>query len=292
MGFDLIIYLLALISISSVVSQHFYAYSPICYHFWRHLLMLPASPKGILCGCTHMHTQTQILAYTLWPISQKIWEIFFSDWWLLFGCYFLWFGASQVAQQWRIHLPVKEMWVRSLGGEEPLKKEMATHYSILAWRIPWTEEPGGLQSTGSHRVRHDWSNLSHLVHTHLQSENRKVISFQDFPNHAFFSIGESTHWSQKPAPTSDTSPWSQPEAVDVELTAYVLLTLLSKDDLTQKELGKATSIVAWLTKQQNAYGGFSSTQVNSLFLCHLSGRIGSHMEREEKRSPLPSRSGD
>uniref|UniRef100_A0A4W2FRI0 Alpha-2-macroglobulin like 1 n=1 Tax=Bos indicus x Bos taurus TaxID=30522 RepID=A0A4W2FRI0_BOBOX len=72
--------------------------------------------------------------------------------------------------------------------------------------------------------------------------------------------GESTHWSQKPAPTSDTSPWSQPEAVDVELTAYVLLTLLSKDDLTQKELGKATSIVAWLTKQQNAYGGFSSTQ--------------------------------
>ena len=84
------------------------------------------------------------------------------------------------------------------------------------------------------------------MHTHLQSENRKVISFQDFPNHAFFSIGESTHWSQKPAPTSDTSPWSQPEAVDVELTAYVLLTLLSKDDLTQKELGKATSIVAWL----------------------------------------------
>uniref|UniRef100_A0A4W2EIH5 Alpha-2-macroglobulin like 1 n=1 Tax=Bos indicus x Bos taurus TaxID=30522 RepID=A0A4W2EIH5_BOBOX len=72
--------------------------------------------------------------------------------------------------------------------------------------------------------------------------------------------GESIHWSQKPAPTSDTSPWSQPEAVDVELTAYVLLTLLSKDDLTQKELGKATSIVAWLTKQQNAYGGFSSTQ--------------------------------
>ena len=39
--------------------------------------------------------------------------------------------------------------VRSLGGEDPLKGEMATHSSILAWRIPWTEEPGGLQSTGS-----------------------------------------------------------------------------------------------------------------------------------------------
>ena len=41
-----------------------------------------------------------------------------------------------------------------LGGEDPLEKEMATHSSILAWEIPWTEEPGGLQSMGSQRVRH------------------------------------------------------------------------------------------------------------------------------------------
>ena len=43
----------------------------------------------------------------------------------------------------------------SLGQEDPLEKEMATHSSILAWRIPWTEQPGGLQSTGSQRVGHD-----------------------------------------------------------------------------------------------------------------------------------------
>ena len=52
------------------------------------------------------------------------------------------------------------MWetqVRSLGWEDPLEKEMATHSSILAWRIPWTEEPGRLQSTGSQRVRHNWA---------------------------------------------------------------------------------------------------------------------------------------
>ena len=48
-----------------------------------------------------------------------------------------------------------ETWVRSLGQEDPLEKEMATHSGILAWRIPWTEEPGGLQSTGSQRVGHD-----------------------------------------------------------------------------------------------------------------------------------------
>ena len=54
------------------------------------------------------------------------------------------------------HLPaMQETWVRSLGQEDPLEKDMATHSSILAWRIPCTEEPGGLQSMGSQRVGHD-----------------------------------------------------------------------------------------------------------------------------------------
>ena len=48
-----------------------------------------------------------------------------------------------------------ETWVQSLGQEDLLEKEMATHSSILAWKIPWTEEPGGLQSMGSQRVGHD-----------------------------------------------------------------------------------------------------------------------------------------
>ena len=46
---------------------------------------------------------------------------------------------------------MQETWVQSLGGEEPLEKEMATHSSILAWEIPWTEEPGGLESMGSQK---------------------------------------------------------------------------------------------------------------------------------------------
>ena len=48
-------------------------------------------------------------------------------------------------------LPMQEMWVRSLGQKDPLEKEMATHSSILTWEILWTEEPGGLQSTGSQK---------------------------------------------------------------------------------------------------------------------------------------------
>ena len=50
---------------------------------------------------------------------------------------------------------VQETWVQSLGWEDPLEEEMATHSSNLAWRIPWTEKPGGLQSIGSQRVGHD-----------------------------------------------------------------------------------------------------------------------------------------
>ena len=49
----------------------------------------------------------------------------------------------------------QQTWVQSLGQENPLEKEIATHSSILSWEIPWTEEPGGLQSMGSQRVRHN-----------------------------------------------------------------------------------------------------------------------------------------
>ena len=65
------------------------------------------------------------------------------------------FGASLVAQMVKNLPAVRETWVGSLGWEDPLEKEMMTHSSILAWRIPQTEESGRLQSMGSQRVRHD-----------------------------------------------------------------------------------------------------------------------------------------
>ena len=65
------------------------------------------------------------------------------------------FGASLVAQRLK-HLPgLRETRVRSLGWEDPMEKEMATHSGTLAWRIPWREEPSRLQSMGSQRVGHD-----------------------------------------------------------------------------------------------------------------------------------------
>ena len=63
--------------------------------------------------------------------------------------------ASLVARMVKNLPAMLETQIRSLGREDPLEKGMATHSSILAWRIPWTEEPSGLPSMGSQRVRHD-----------------------------------------------------------------------------------------------------------------------------------------
>ena len=65
--------------------------------------------------------------------------------------------ASLVAQRSKRLPAMRETWVWSLDREDLLEKEMAAHSSILAWRIPWTEEPGGLQSTGLQRAGHDWA---------------------------------------------------------------------------------------------------------------------------------------
>ena len=66
----------------------------------------------------------------------------------------LYYWAFLVAQLVKNLPAVQETWVRYLGWEDPLEKEMVTHSSNLAWKISWTEEPGGLQSMGSQRVGH------------------------------------------------------------------------------------------------------------------------------------------
>ena len=66
-------------------------------------------------------------------------------------------GTSLVAQTVKRLHAMRKTWVQSLGQEDPLEKEMATHSRTLAWKIPWMEEPGGLQSMGSQRVGHDWA---------------------------------------------------------------------------------------------------------------------------------------
>ena len=87
-------------------------------------------------------------------------------------------GASLVAQIIKNLPAVQETWLQSLGLEDPLEKGMTTHSSILAWRIPWREESGGLQSMGSQRFRHSWvtNTFSFSLHPCFPQKMRKIGS--------------------------------------------------------------------------------------------------------------------
>ena len=83
----------------------------------------------------------------------------------------------------------QEMKVWTLDWEDTLEEEMATHYSILAWRILWTEEPGGLQSMGSQSVRHDWAHTHTHTHTHtsIWAAITNMIEWVAYKQHKFIS---------------------------------------------------------------------------------------------------------
>ena len=86
--------------------------------------------------------------------------------------------ASLVAQTIKCPPAMRETRVWSLGWEDPLEKEMATHSSILAWRIPWIEDPDRLQSMGSQRVGHDWmTSLSLSLYCSISSSNYCFLAF-------------------------------------------------------------------------------------------------------------------
>jgi len=85
--------------------------------------------------------------------------------------------TSLVAQMVKCLSTMRETRVLSLGWEDPLEKEMAIHSSTIAWKIPWTEEPGRLQSMGSQRVRHDWATSRSRSFTLHQSSISRVTIY-------------------------------------------------------------------------------------------------------------------
>ena len=95
--------------------------------------------------------------------------------------------ASLVAQMRKNLAAMWEPWIWSLDWENPLEKGVATHSSTLAWRIPWTEEPGWLQSMGSQRVGHDWVTFTHsaffmvqLSHPYMTTGKTKALTIRTF----------------------------------------------------------------------------------------------------------------
>ena len=111
--------------------------------------------------------------------------------------------ASLVAQMVK-HLPaMREAWVWSLGLEDPLEKELSTHSSIFAWKIPWTEEPGRLQSMALQRVEHDWvTNTSPVAQMVKKLPSVREISV--------ISLGQKDHLQKEMATHSSIHAWRIP----------------------------------------------------------------------------------
>ena len=116
-------------------------------------------------------------------------------------------GKEPACQSWR------QMQIPSLGQEDPLEEGMATHSSILAWRIPWTEEPGGLQNMWSQRVKHDWIDLAQDKNTAKlmpprpscpQATQTGVVSMKSSKGNkgeahsTLHSRRPQRHWTQRP----------------------------------------------------------------------------------------------
>ena len=102
--------------------------------------------------------------WILFPYQLLCLQLFSSILSVVFSSCCLWFTlTSLVAQRVKCLPAMLEIWVRSLCWENPLEKEMAAHSSILAWKIPWTEKPGRLQSMGSQRVGHNWRLHFHFL---------------------------------------------------------------------------------------------------------------------------------
>ena len=143
---------------------------------WSRISSFPNCEKCFYCLSHPVYSvllgQPELIHTIIQEVGQNRCEVQERDWGKVM--------ASLMAQRIK-HLPVmQETRVRSLGWEDPLEKEMATHSSILAWRIPWIEEPGGLQSTGSQRVGHDWeTSHTHICFISIYADN-KILSGRNF----------------------------------------------------------------------------------------------------------------
>ena len=160
-----------------------------------HMLALPClmtHEQVWLEGCLsffskHISTHYHTLSWENWEgDSELVWTIYTSSSFPVVLSCFLWIlyllsvkhwnknegytsETSLVAQTVKRLPKMQGTWVQSLGWEDPLEKEMATHSSTLAWKILWMEEPGGPQSMGSQRVRHDW--VTSLSFFHLYTSD-------------------------------------------------------------------------------------------------------------------------
>ena len=137
--------------------------------------------------------------------------------------------ASLVAQSVKNLPAVQETQVWSLGWEDPLEKEMAAHSRTLAWKISWTEEPGGLQSMGSQRARHDWATNTHSVlHQAITSGCHWVaalylIVILSLSFLIFFLFNKNRHYQIKKKNVSNCSGHARKFSLDVKWETFIYI---------------------------------------------------------------------
>ena len=148
------------VNFSSVFHFHALAYClTVRWEFWRDAVW-KLGPSFFLLAYARLH----LLFYFNKTVDISYWSVILPHLWnsVFSRGLSLRLGAKHLSAMW-------ETRVRSLGWEDPLEKEMVTHSNTLAWKIPWTEEPGRLQSKGSQRVRHDWAtSLGIIWHLNLK----------------------------------------------------------------------------------------------------------------------------
>ena len=140
--------------------------SLLCYEAGQHM---PTHLFVVQPGFASVLTFLFLQKLRIWHQPSQMWMALLTQyqWYLCFEYFKKFWGEyvdlwaspmvpSLVAQMVKCLLAMRETRVQSMGWEDPLEKEMATHLSTLAWKIPWIEEPGRLHSVGSQRVEHDW----------------------------------------------------------------------------------------------------------------------------------------
>ena len=158
---------------------------------------------------------------------------------------------------------MQETWVPSLGQEDPLERGMATHSSVLAWRIPWTKEPGGLQSTELQRVRQDWVTNTH-THTHTHTHTQQLWI-------KLLPILNAYKQGQRPMLADPCGyPWLELllSSLRISLMAQMVKNLptmqetqvrsLSQEDSLEKEKAIHSTILAWRIPWTEEPGGLQS----------------------------------
>ena len=183
---------------------------------------------------------------------------------------------------------MREARIQSLGWEDPLEKEMATHSSILAWKIPWTEEPGRLQSTGSQKVGHDWATFFLSFFSSVQF-SRSVL-FNSLPPHGLQNTKLPCP-SPTPRAYSNSHPldwWCHPTTSSSVVPFSWLRSFPASGSFPMSQFfasgGQSIGSFSFNISPSNEYSGLISFRIDWLDLLAVQGTLKSLLQHHSSKA--------